>query len=157
MCLRYGKLDLSKIKPIKKDWVKPTGGLWTSTFTPNAKWCSAWVAWCATEMPDWLTDNCCVLYPRKEARVYTINSYEDLLNLVKKFGYVVEKPFVFPNWENVAKRYDAVHLTAKGQWETRYTRPLNLYGWDVESTLWFRNVFTKAIPLSIIPHKCRVV
>lgn len=30
---------------------------------------------------------------------------------------------------------ECIHLTESGQWNTRLTRPLNLYGWDCESIL----------------------
>lgn len=32
-------------------------------------------------------------------------------------------------------KYEAIWLTAKGQSETHYSNPTNLYGWDCESVL----------------------
>ncbi len=37
----------------------------------------------------------------------------------------------------MARDYDGLHLTEKGQWDTHMGRT-NLYGWDMESTLWFK-------------------
>jgi len=55
------------------------------------------------------------------------------------------------DWEEIAKHYDGVMLTEAGQVHTRYSRPLSLYGWDCESTVWFRDVFegVKKIEINI--------
>ena len=52
------------------------------------------------------------------------------------------------DWEQIAREYDGVRMTNKRQWTTRMPRDikdmnLSLYGWDCESTLWFRDVFSK--------------
>jgi len=158
--LHCGPLDLSRMEPVRNNprfGVKPIGGLWTSTFTPYEKWCSAWVEWCVSEMPEWLTTECYVLYPRTDARIYIIDSYSDLERLVKDYGAVILAGRPYPDWENIAKYYDAVRLTEKGQAETRFSYPLCLYGWDVESTLWFRNVFRDVKHISEVPHTCKLV
>jgi len=109
------KKEFGKILPVKNvDWnpAKPIGGLWTSTYTPNSEYPSAWVRWCSYEQPE-------------------------------KFPYNRTLfPYASLDWEEIAKHYDAIMLTEKGEKETRYTNP-SLYGWDCESTLWFRNVFKK--------------
>jgi hypothetical protein len=166
---RRQKLVRIKIKPIRNDDVlnKPEGGLWTSTFKPNAKWCSDWLEWCASEMPEWLpeSEDCCwVLFPSKSARIVEIDDIDDYINLLKMFGRynkVVGKWMI--DWEKLAKYYDALHLTERGlatvgslNFELLYPELKGFHEWDVESTVWFRWVFDKAIPLSFIRHKCRV-
>jgi len=47
----------------------------------------------------------------------------------------------FPDYEECATRYDAIHLTDRGQWATRMTHPKNLYGWDCESVLILNKTF----------------
>lgn len=37
------------------------------------------------------------------------------------------------SFNSLKERYDAIWLTETGQWKTRLSRPLNLYGWDCES------------------------
>jgi hypothetical protein len=84
-------------------------------------------------------------------RVVEIDSQEDLHALNDEFG--VPDPVSlechqkrrshpvkrWPNWERLARHFDAVHLTEKGQWDTRLPPSGdNLYGWDCESTLWLR-------------------
>jgi hypothetical protein len=54
---------------------------------------------------------------------------------------VVIKMFDF---EKLAQDYDAMHLTKRGQIETRFSYDVNLWGgWDCESTVWFRWVFAE--------------
>ena len=149
-------LDLDAIEPVRNFLVKPRGGLWTSTFTPNKEFCSAWVKWCAYEMPDWLSDNCYVLWPRKTAKIYIIDRYKHLEALAELYGVIREKDIIFLNWENIAKFWDAVHVTENGVWSTNKLIGLSLYGWDCESTIWFRNVFARWKHISEIPHRCRL-
>jgi len=53
------------------------------------------------------------------------------------------------DWERISKEYDAVMLTEDGQVHTRFSRPLSLYGWDCESTVWFRDVFESVKKIEI--------
>ena len=39
------------------------------------------------------------------------------------------------DFKEASKTWDAIFLTEKGQRETRFTHPKNLYGWDCESVL----------------------
>ena len=75
---------------------------------------------------------------KEEARVYTIDSKEDLDNLVNKYpNDVLEilKERAGLNFIAVSKDYDAIYLTDKGQWATRFSQPNTLYGWDCETLL----------------------
>ena len=145
------KEEFGEIEPVKNTkFVKPLGGLWTSTFTPEKRYPSAWIEWCVHEMPQWLEGiNCFLLTPRADARVYIIDSYADLVRLYERFGISKELVFTVMDWEEIAKHYDAVMLTEKGEVDTRFSRPLSLYGWDCESTIWFRNVFESVKKIKI--------
>lgn len=139
---------------------KPHGGMWTSPY--EGEYGSAWCQWCLSEefridreKPDfhlWL------LEPDPEKRVYLIDSYEDLEALIDLYpsgpafqGLSRE----WPNWKGVSEDFDAIHLTEKGQWATRLTTPYSLYGWDCESTLWFRWGFESVEDLGIVRVKAR--
>ena len=143
-----------EIEPVRNTkFVKPEGGLWTSTYTPDKKFPSAWVEWCVHEMQEWLEDvNFFLLIPRDDANVYVIDSYKDLKHLYKRFGISSEFGFTIMDWEEIAKEYDAVMLTEEGEISTRFSTPLSLHGWDCESTLWFRDVFesVKRIEIQIL-------
>ena len=80
--------------------------------------------------------NCWLLDVKPDTKTYTINSYTDLERFATKFPH--EEKLVPIDFEAASKRYDAIHLTGRGQQETHLSHPLSLYGWDCESTLWFR-------------------
>lgn len=124
---------------------KPTGGFWTSTLLEDGT--SDWTRWCLSEeFGGW--NRAYSLEVNSKAKVFVIDSVNDLnkawvISGSKKsfdpvFGMTPEIDF-----EALAEKYDAVRLTAQGVVATMYSEPLNLYGWDVESTLWFRWAFTK--------------
>lgn len=128
--------------------VKPAngGGLWTSTWHPEHG--SEWVQWCLSEEFDCDRANpvfrIWTIEPSPGARIYEIDTYADLKRLVAAYPHTDHHrswPSAHPHWQHVASDYDAIHLTDAGQWATRLTHPLNLYGWDCESTLWLRPAF----------------
>ena len=151
------KLDPKEFKPAQNEtlWRKPKkGGLWTSTY--DEKLGSDWLQWGIAEdynnPDDLIFKNCWLLYPEANINVYEIDTYADLENLCKKasqsytFGETSPHgPYeeTYPDWEVLAQEYDAIHLTVNGQCETRLSRPLTLYGWDCESTLWLQWKFAK--------------
>lgn len=149
--------DLMVLRPVEEKgvcgWQKPSGGgLWTSTKLPDGS--SGWTAWCLGEEfagPDF---DVWELEPDPSARVYTIDAYADLAALAEAFPPVCDhhdRPCLpghrrfgsGVSWRRVAAEYDAVHLTDEGQWRTRMSDPHSLYGWDCESTLWFRHRFAR--------------
>jgi hypothetical protein len=149
----------ARFKPVSHDsqwgaWVKPhDGGLWTSTY--DNEYGSAWVQFCLSETyeidrenPTW--QNCWLLDPDPEARVYVIDDYPDLDWLIKEYGHtrkgseMLSERMTFPDWVRMSEDYDAVHMTEEGQWKTRLSHPHNLYGWDCECTLWLRWRFIHA-------------
>jgi hypothetical protein len=124
---------------------KPSGGLWTSTLREDGM--SAWLDWCETEQ--WgITDEAVVyaLDPEPDVSVLVLDSQVDLLQLLATFardqGHDLPKPRLTAqiDFEAVAKHYDAIHLTERGQISTRLATP-GLYGWDTESSLWLHWAF----------------
>lgn len=137
--------DMSKMKKVvnrQPRGVKPdSGGLWTSTYHPGKRG-SDWKEFSA-EMGRGVNAGW-ILQP-KSAIVYVVNTLEDLEYLYDNFN----RPSSLPpelaiamgeekllDFEAMSKMFDAIHLSKKGQVATRMTTP-NLYGWDIESTLWF--------------------
>lgn len=138
---------------VNQHHVKPAGGFWTSTFTPDKSEFSAWVEWCLSESSDWITEFGYVLEVLETARIYVIDNLVDLEKLLEDYEPLVWElkgmTWVdkYLNYELISKDFDGVHLTEEGQWRTRMSKP-GLYGWDCESTLWFRDVFGKILPVT---------
>jgi hypothetical protein len=114
-------------------------------WTPGAKYACDWMRFCMSEQfyeSSWRFGY--VYQPRKNLRIVEIDGLNDLLAVLDEFGTVDSRmaqlgfPRRYPNWQEMAKHFDAIHLTEKGQWETRFSRPNDLYGWDTESTLFLR-------------------
>ena len=146
-----GATTLEEIKPVvNRQFIKPFGGFWTSTYTPEEEHPSAWADWCSSEMPDKFKKESMILTVKKDARIFVIDSLDDVRVLWKKYPLkdAIINSLCLLDWEKISQDYDGVQMTSKGQWDTRMPRDmkdmhLSLYGWDVESTLWFRNVFEK--------------
>lgn len=132
--------DFNKVKTIKNEFIKPIGGLWTSTYKDNS---SSWVDWLISEnFRSPFEDRWAILKPKKDAKILIIDSFDDLWSLYVKFSFEnLEKFKGFLDYEAISKSYDAINLTKKGEIETRFSPEISLYGWDCESTLWFRWVF----------------
>ena len=148
-------LEKERLRPIRprypgRTFVKPFGGLWTSTY--HERFGGGWVQWCINEEwecpDDGVFRNLWLAYPRADANVYVIDSLDDLVALNERFGAPAYPEWkssfmeAYPDWLKVAEHYDGVNLTDRGQWQTRLAEP-NLYGWDCESTLWFRWCFER--------------
>lgn len=128
-----------RVAPVtNRPLTKPTGGLWTSTYRQDIV--SDWVRFVVEQWTGAGDADLWLLTPDADARVHTIHTYPDLAALADRYppppGDQHRQPVV--DWEAAAHDLDAVCLTEDGQWATRLTEPLNLYGWDCESTLWFR-------------------
>lgn len=122
--------------------LKPHGGLWTSTYKGEG-YGSEWLQWSYNtgwyeqDPPMWL------LTP-KDANLLVIDTYKDLEKMMDQYS----SPFVPDlslirkiHFGKIAEKYDGIHLTSKGQAQTRFSYPYNLHGWDVECTLWFNWCF----------------
>ena len=136
--IHYGhdKFDKDLFVPIRNvGFVKPVGGLWASPINSNY----GWKDWCLSEeFHISLLDRSFRFSLNKAAKVYTIDNRKQLYSLPidHNKSYKIDlsiRPFL--DFELISKRYDAIWLTIDGERDTRCLRPLNLYGWDVESLL----------------------
>lgn len=137
------------LRPFDDDTYKPSGGLFTSTYRAKGRTASDWVRWAAEDRPDWIQGPRFLLYPSGNARIFTIDSTEDARTLRDRFpGERGLRTSFYVNWFDVAEEYDAVHLTSRGVGVTRFPEDesLSLNGWDVESTVWFADVFDRIEP-----------
>lgn len=120
-------------KPENGDWIKPKkGGLWTSP--TDSKW--GWGDWCRAE--DFRTEtlkNHFLIKMNPDARILVIDSLADLQAMHFKKLIEPQRLSCKIDFEKIAEDYDAIWLTEKGESETRYSRPLTMYGWDVETVL----------------------
>lgn len=140
------KFDRSRFTVIKNRALfnKPSGGLWTSPI--DSKW--GWKDWCIGEHfnIDKL-NKFFIIELKKDSKILKINSLDDLKKVplqnlddrVKNYPELKDVFYSmnFPNYEKISKEYDAIHLTERGQYETRlppFGEP-NLYGWDCETVL----------------------
>ena len=116
---------------------KPKGGLWSSPY--NKDTISGWYQFCKEQNFIKADNTVGVIFTLKEeARIYTIDTKEDLDNLANKYPIVVKENLRYNfmiDYTKVSKDYDAIYLTDKGQWATRFSRPNTLYGWDCETLL----------------------
>jgi len=144
-----GKKELNKeeFKLIKNNLGnKPRGGLWASPYHPDKEYISGWHEWCSSEMDHWLSNDSVVLEIKEDARIFTIDSQDDLIEFIKIIGIAEDeltktlkfKMLSYPDFEKVSQIFDVVYLTEEGQWDTRFSNngcDYNLYGWDCESIL----------------------
>lgn len=118
-------------------WLKPHGGLWTSTW--ETAFTVGWPAWCIAEEFKPIEDGW-LLKPAR-ARVLTIRSGADVDAFMRCYGEPLwpGSHRECPAWSRVAEGADAVRLVAPHNPEIRFS-PVHMtfYGWDCESTLWFR-------------------
>jgi hypothetical protein len=138
------KPEESLLNPVKNiKFCKPSGGIWTSSLGLST---SEWINWCEAEHFHTSPTDLWMLYPLYDAKIYEIDGIYDLHKVIEMFPakndlmYGEVRHIDFEAMSNV---YDGIHLTSKGQQDTRWSTPYDLYGWDVESTLWFRWAFDK--------------
>ena len=119
---------------------KPDGGLWSSTYTPNDKYKSDWL-WYYFNAGHTFHDlsKALTFEFKKGIRVYTVDSYEALLELIRFVGKVeyFKVPFKTEmnmgiNFIKASEFYDVIYLTFKGQFETKEIYKANLCTWDCE-------------------------
>ena len=134
---KFDMLAITKIKNSKQSMIKPYGGLWSSPADTEYGWYD-WMLW---EMPDWIKTKArhkTILELDTSADIYVIDTYEDLANIATSKEQYLDLPeFISTHidFEELAKKYQILWLTAEGQYNTRVSRPFNLYGWDCETTL----------------------
>jgi hypothetical protein len=103
---------------------KPRGGLWSSPV--NSEW--GWADWCKSanygSLDSWFEF-------KFNGRVYVIDSHKDAMCM----PWVSNGCGKYIDFEQMVNSYDAIHLTVKGEYDTRYVDNCSLYGWDCESVL----------------------
>lgn len=115
--------------------------IWTSTAVKTGSaYSSAWVEWCKSEMPQWLTDKGILYKVKPGARILSMNTDKDAYKIAKHYGIDPPKDELdsllwarkFP-WDDIEDDYDAIHHEPSGN---RFANIL-MSSWDVESTAWF--------------------
>jgi len=107
-------LDKNKFKPIE-DWIlnKPSGGLWSSDYTPDEEYLSFWHEYSVKTYGDSNHDLEAVIFEFKDdARILTINSRDDWELAQRRFSkgrLFKTKHFSF---EKASMYYDIIHVTA---------------------------------------------
>lgn len=143
---------------------KPSKAFWTSSYDEQLG--SDWVQWCISEnfdrtnirnlkgvepeMDEWgyemrsygdkreITGS--LVKPHSDAKVYVINSENDLNRLLDDYGKNSGYYGKMVDYEKLSKEYDALHLTHEGREECCYSgSPMHF--WDVESTVWLKPKF----------------
>ena len=116
----------------REGWCKPFGGLWVSPSNSDY----GWKQWCIDNDYNFeLLQNKFTISLKENTRIFKI---EDLLTL-KKLPCLEYKIGSFSKYyldfEKISTMYDCIWLTEKGEQETRFSAPIDLYGWDCESIL----------------------
>lgn len=130
--IAYGKGKILKpelIEPIKnRNFIKPDGGLWTSPVDSKYDW----KEWCRDE--EFCLDRFDTFFEFEySGNILVVDCESDLDDMV---WYKFAGPLAYPDFEKILKSgVNAIFLTEKGQWDTRFSHPKNLYGWDCECVL----------------------
>lgn len=137
--IHYGHTEFrgKDFRQIKNEahWNKPRiTGLWASPVDSEY----GWKDWCEDEkFGVCRVANSFTFQLSENAKVYVIDSVDDLINVPHKITYSPE--FLlrtqFIDFEKMSIDYDAIYLTWNGQCETRFSKPMDLYGWDCECIL----------------------
>ncbi len=123
-----------KVKPISiknegKLPIKPGGGIWGSPTESE----EGWRNWCLSEKYDMKSETE-VIMEVDTSKFITIDKSSDLNKLPwYKLGFVDLEAIDFEKL--VKDGVEGIHLTDRGQWNTRLTHPRSLYGWDCETVL----------------------
>lgn len=124
-----------------QEHIKPQAMIWTSTAEKLSDgYTSAWVEWCADEMPDWLSNQGTLFDVKPGAKILTLNTDKDALAIAKHYGVLIKHPmdlFGQMPWDKISQDYDAVHHVPS------HDRFANMFmsTWDVESTAWFNKTY----------------
>lgn len=128
---------------------KPRYAFWTSTLV--RPYTSPWLLWPEGQFkgPPRLWRMTVI----PDARVAEIHSPRDWAELCVRYP-AGSATWLDPNWHEVARDWDGVHLSAGG-WLTAEDLPYDaggrtaeLRGWNMESTVWLRWCFAGAEPLA---------
>jgi hypothetical protein len=139
---RPARGDMTPIANQESNPRKPSGGLWTSTYTDDDT-LSSWVSWAASENFYGGGEAAWTLTPTAGTELLVIDDRADLADIVEVYPRETAQRAIYDgpaiDFEAASDYHDGVWLTATGQQETRFAsdETVTLYGWDVESTLWF--------------------
>ena len=136
---------------------KPGGSyFWTSTaYKVGNKWSSDWNRWVLSNQSDWSSDVGYLYKVKPNALILGLDGDYDAEDIYRAFtdlgrvdtkardheeayGYRTSMRLSFP-WDEVTKHFDAVHHRYAGR-DSEF-----MYGWDVESTVWFDNRFLQLV------------
>jgi hypothetical protein len=147
-----------------EDLIRPDHGLWCSPVTTRsedgAPTATAWTDWCATpneltELPSGLNGRYAkftAVEPLPHARIYLVDTADDLDRLVSAFQLPIEHPMrrTAPNWETMAASgWDAVYVSTAGLMANEDRWPMvepSLARWDCSSVLWLRPAYRLTTP-----------
>lgn len=115
---------------------KPTGGLWSSPFTPDEDFVSPW-AMASEDMG--LSKKCnfgTIFTLKEDARIFKVDCAEDADALYNKYpSSTYSKLLMGFDWEKISQDWDCIYLTDRGESLTRFSNPISFYGWDCETVL----------------------
>ena len=137
VCYGNGIWDPEKWVDVKTgEWIKPrTGGLWSSPV--DSEW--GWIDWCkAEDFHTELLENSphFTFSLSQSSKVYNIDTPADLRRFkYSHLNFDSSFPRFYIDFEEAAKEYDAIFLSATGESSTRWSDPYSLYGWDCETLL----------------------
>jgi hypothetical protein len=145
------------------DLIRPEHGLWCSPVTAwsaeGAPTATAWTEWCAT--PDQLGlpsglhgrySQFTQVEPLPQARIYLIDTTDDLNRLVEAFPLPPAHPMhrTAPDWAaTAASSWDAVYASVAGLTANAERIPTcepSLARWDCSSVLWLRPAYRLTTP-----------
>ena len=128
MQLVVGKsvLRREKMERVRNLGAKPHGGLWSSTYTPQAEYPSAWTGYLSDNMPQDLVSRAVCFRLSEEAQIACINSEEDYRRLLITFS-TNEGNLDF---EKMEKHLDGVYVSNE--------MAIRIPTWSVESLCLFR-------------------
>lgn len=112
-------------------FIKPYGGLWCSPLDSAY----GWIDWCKAESFGDITHEQRVILDVDMTNFVVIDSVEDMESKLL-WGQIIHSPFQAIDFEKIVQQgIDGVYLTEDGQYQTRFSYPRNLYGWDCETVL----------------------
>jgi len=110
------------------NFVKPHGGLWASRI--DAKY--GWKEWCNdSQFRKCNIKNSFCFKLKKDARLLTINSIEELKQYPKDKKCLDISPYYSLDFEELKKSYDAIEVNISNDKRLYW----DLYGWDCDSIL----------------------
>jgi hypothetical protein len=157
---------LEKIKnPISNHIMcKANGGLYTSTYLGQDVG-SDWLQWCIANefnIPEDGIWKCWLINIKKDANIFVVDNVDDMHELYDRYEHPMFEGSrtMQIDYTKMSKDYDGIHMTRRGERATRHGNIFsrtsnmardsrNMYGWDVESTHFFRDVFKNIIPIEL--------